>query len=28
VNRLPIFSFIINWHENYNQIGEYFAERW
>lgn len=27
-NRMPIFSFIINNHENFNQVGEFFAEKW
>ena len=27
-NRIPLFSFIIKGHENFNQVGEYFAEKW
>jgi cysteine desulfurase/selenocysteine lyase len=27
-NRIPLFSFIIHWHENINQVGEYFADKW
>lgn len=27
-NRIPLFSFIIHGHENINQVGEYFADKW
>ena len=27
-NRMPVFSFIIKGQENFNQVGEYFAEKW